>query len=84
MAVAGMLLLPVGYVGSYGSESWLHGRGIIGIGLDVKLQQTVFAPLHWYERHDFYANRTIHCFGRWCYFRGAGKPIPWNDFNWRP
>jgi len=84
MALAVVVLMPVAYVGNYGLESWLHGRGIIGVGLDSTLQQTVFAPLHWYERNDLYANRMIHCFGRWCYFQGAGTPIPRNDFNWRP
>jgi len=73
MVLAGVVLLPVWYVGSYGSAHWLTGRGELPHSALRHLNRTAFYPLEWYGRqHGMPGADAIRSFPRWCYHNANG------------
>ena len=88
VTVTAAILLLGGYISSYLSLFWLVGHGSIHQRTFHPLNQTVFAPLAWYEENHYpgwlYLGRArMHAF-----WNGQGKQPPpeyWEEIeaNWR-
>jgi hypothetical protein len=77
MAVAGIVLLLAGYVGSYGYMRWLHGREEIDSRSAAMFYATSYAPLRLYERSGLPWSKHLRRFGAWCYWKGGGMSYKW-------
>lgn len=78
MALAVLVLLPVWYVGSYGTVEYLAGRGGVGLTPSLnssvrgRLHSTVFVPIHLGAELGFQLCYDVQRFGRWCHVEGRG------------
>ena len=79
MALAVVVLLVSGYVGSHGCACWLHGRGAISDTQQLTLNRTVFAPV---GDPDIPGGILAYKVGEWCYWRGSGKAKAWEDLGY--
>jgi hypothetical protein len=84
IALAVSVLLVSGYIASYGAANWLEGRWHRGNSPSLspdammRLDQTLFAPIHVGAASKVPYCRSIQNFGVWCHYRGEGKYVPLN------
>jgi hypothetical protein len=64
VALAGIVLMLLGYVAAFGATCWLFGRGIISEPQVVYINETLFSPL---LEHDSFA-----AYGEYCWLKGMG------------
>jgi hypothetical protein len=75
------ILLPVWYVGSWGLLHWCAGRSVVSWSAFDLLAGTVFRPLESYKYSDRPGSRTLIVMTHFCYTRGRGEDITWQQAN---
>jgi len=80
-ALAVMVLLASGYVGSFVGLYWVTGFGVVSGVTFGQLRTTLFAPAESYIKSDYPGGRTLNRLTMWFFLQGRGTPATWEQLE---
>jgi hypothetical protein len=80
VAMSVVVLLLSSYVAGWAVQLWFAGYEVRGgPKVTYKWINGIFEPVIFYQRQEWPGYRTLGVFGVWCYTRGSGEKVTWDE-----